>query len=290
MAEATRPDLLAELARVPRDELPGYLATCDANDVIDGLARSFAARLDRKTMTKSGIVLQVIAHTSEDSVTTYITWDKSGPSVSPSYDGSRRPARMEWQRLSDAVEYEFGLITLQGVGLTQRFSMGGSPEELRTIFEAEEVPEKAGKIIRSLQAVKDMSDRQREKALRGLDIDALLLEQQQATNEALRIFNLLDELAGRVIEWRVTDNDKDHVVQSIYADGDYRIALGETVTRDAMLHFLRLQDFAQFLNGKTSVPKVAMEGHLKVDGDFHLLEILGRIPEPFDPVERWATV
>ena len=28
--------------------------------------------------------------------------------------------------------------------------------------------------------------------------------------------------------------------------------------------------------------------NLKVDGDFHLLEVLARIPEPFDPAERWA--
>src|SRR2546423_389252 len=100
MSEATQSDVLAELARIPRDELPRYLAGCDAHDVIDRVARNFAARLDPKVMAKSGIVLQVIAHTSEDSVTTYVTWDKTGPAVSASYDGPRRPARMEWQRLS----------------------------------------------------------------------------------------------------------------------------------------------------------------------------------------------
>ena len=26
------------------------------------------------------------------------------------------------------------------------------------------------------------------------------------------------------------------------------------------------------------------------DGDFHLLEILARLPEPFDPTERWGTL
>lgn len=289
MSSTMHRELFAELAAVPREKLSTRLGDYDPAEVLDALAWSFADRLDTKAMTKSGIVLEIVAHTSEDAVRVYLTWGKGGAEVSRSYDGARPPARMEWQRLTDAVELELGRITLQGVGLTERFSLAASRAELETIFDAEDVPENAGKIIRGLQSVKDMSDRQREKALRNVDIDALLVEQQQATNEALRIFNLLGELSGRVIEWRVGDGDDVHVVQSIYEDGGYRVALGETVQRHALLHFLRLSDFAQFLNGKTTVPKVAMEGHLKVDGDFHLLEILGRIPEPFDPVERWAT-
>lgn len=108
-------------------------------------------------------------------------------------------------------------------------------------------------------------------------------------NEALRIFNLLPELDGRVIEFRIDDGDTTQVVQSIYTADGAREVPGETVTRDALLHFQRVVDFAQWLNGKTNVPAIAMEGHLKVDGDFHLLEILARLPEPFDPTERWAT-
>ena len=34
---------------------------------------------------------------------------------------------MEWQRLSDAIDYELGRITLQGVGLVERFSMVATP-------------------------------------------------------------------------------------------------------------------------------------------------------------------
>ena len=80
------------------------------------------------------------------------------------------------------------------------------------------------------------------------------------------------------------------MVQSIYEADASREVPGETVERHALLHFLRPVDFAHWINGKTNVPAIAMEGHLKVDGDFHLLEILARLPEPFDPVERWGTL
>src|SRR5437763_50736 len=53
----------------PRRNSPG--------GVIDALARNLAARLHLKTMVNSGIVLQIAAHTADDSVTAYITWEKS---------------------------------------------------------------------------------------------------------------------------------------------------------------------------------------------------------------------
>jgi len=196
---------------------------------------------------------------------------------------------MEWQRLSDGVDYELDRITLQGVALVERFSMVGTREEIEAIFDAEDFGDRLGHVIRSLFPSRNLPEKRREKALRGIDVGTLLLEQQQAMNEALRIFNLLPELDGRVIEWRVDDGDTTHVVQSIYSAEGAREVPGETVERHALLHFLRVVDFAHFISGKTNVPTIAMEGHLKVDGDFHLLEILARIPEPFDPTERWGT-
>lgn len=289
MTKTTERDVLDELAAVPRDQLTAALESHDPQDVVDALARRFAARLDAKRMAKSGIVIHEVCHTSEDTVSTYITWTKNGFEVSPSFDGARRPARMEWQRLTDAVDYELDRITLQGVALVERFSMSGTREEIEAIFDAEDVGNRLGHAIRSLFANRNLPEKKREKALRGMDVATLLLEQQQAMNEALRIFNLLPELDGRVIEWRVDDGDKSHVVQSIYSVDGAREVPGETVERHALLHFLRVVDFAHFISGKTNVPTIAMEGHLKVDGDFHLLEILARIPEPFDPAERWGT-
>jgi hypothetical protein len=290
MSQVIDRDVLDELAVVPRDQLAAALADRDPQVVIDALARRFAARLDQKRLAKSGIVLQEICHTNDDVVSTYITWSKSGFEVSPTYDGPRRPARMEWQRLSDAVDYELDRITLQGVALVERFSMAGTHEEIETIFDAEDVGRRVGHVIRSIWSSRNLGDRPREKALRGVDIAALLLEQQQAMNEALRIFNLLPELAGRVIEFRIDEGDRTHVVQSIYEADSVREVPGETVERHALLHFLRPVDFAHWINGKTNVPAIAMEGNLKVDGDFHLLEILARLPEPFDPAERWGTL
>lgn len=290
MSQVVERDVLVELADVPADQLGVALADHDPQVVIDALARRFAARLDTKRMAKSGIVIHEVCHTADDVVSTYITWSKSGFDVSPNYSGTRRPTRMEWQRLSDAVSYELDRITLQGVALVERFSMAGTPEEVETIFEAEDVGHRLGHVIRSIWSSRNQPERQREKALRGLDTAGLLLEQQQAMNEALRIFNLLPELAGRVIEFRIDDGDRTHVVQSIYEADMAREVPGETVERHALLHFNRVVDFAQWINGKTNVPAIAMEGHLKVDGDFHLLEILARLPEPFDPVERWGTL
>ncbi|HUP84155.1 MAG TPA: hypothetical protein VM143_00685 [Acidimicrobiales bacterium] len=290
MSQVIDRDVLEELASVPRDQLATALAEEDPQVVIDAVARRFAARLDAKRLAKSGIVIQEICHTNDDVVSTYITWSKSGFELSPTYAGTRRPTRMEWQRLSDAVHYELDRITLQGVALVERFSMAGTPEEIETIFDAEAVGDRVGHVIRSLWASRNLPDRQREKALRGVDIGALLLEQQRAMNEALRIFNLLPELAGRVIEFRIDDGDTTHVVQSIYEADGAREVPGETVERHALLHFQRPVDFAHWINGKTNVPAIAMEGHLKVDGDFHLLEILARLPEPFDPTERWGTL
>jgi hypothetical protein len=246
--------------------------------------------MDQSAMGNARIVVQYTCHTADDSISRFIVWDKKGWTLSDSYDGDHPAARMEWQRLSDAVRYELGRITLQGVGLVGRFSMQATRADMEVIVESENPPEGGGKIIRSLKRASVLSGRQLEKLLKSVDVDALLLEQQQATNEALRIFNLLGELSGNVIEWRVGEGNDEHIVQSIYENGNARVALGETVERGALLHFLRLKDFADFLNGHTTVPKIAMEGNLKVDGDFHLLEILGRIPEPFDPVERWGTL
>ena len=290
MTQVTQGDVLDELAAVPRSELSAALDERDPQVVVDSLARRFASRLDRKRMAKSGIVIHEVFHTSDDAVSTYITWDKSGFDVSPTYAGTRRPTRMEWQRLSDAVDYELDRITLQGVALVERFSMLGTSEEVETIFDAEDVGTRMGHVIRSIWSSRNLGERQREKALRGLDVAGLLMEQQQAMNEALRIFNLLPELDGRVIEFRIDEGDKTHVVQSIYSADGSREVPGETVERHALLHFLRPVDFAQWINGKTNVPAIAMEGHLKVDGDFHLLEILARLPEPFDPSERWGTL
>ncbi|HVM08353.1 MAG TPA: hypothetical protein VM345_07825 [Acidimicrobiales bacterium] len=289
MSQTIERDVLEELAAVPRDQLSVRLDELDPQMVVDAVARRFAARLDRKQMGKSGIVIQEVCHTNDDAVSTYITWSKHGFDVSPTYVGTRRPTRMEWQRLSDAVDYELDRITLQGVALVERFSMAGTSEEIETIFNAENVGNRMGHVIRSIWSSRNMPERQREKALRGLDVGMLLLEQQQAMNEALRIFNLLPELDGRVIEFRIDEGDKTHVVQSIYTADGAREVPGETVERHALLHFLRPVDFAQWINGKTNVPAIAMEGHLKVDGDFHLLEILARLPEPFDPAERWGT-
>ena len=286
----TERDVLEELATVPREQLAIALEKYDPDLVVDALARSFVRRLDHKTMTKAGIVIHVVCHTSDDSASTYITWTKSGFEVTRTYDGERHPTRMEWQRLRDAVDYELDRITLQGVALVERFRMTGTPQEIDTIFAAEDVGTRLGHVIRSLWPTRNMSERQREKALRGIDVDTLLLEQQQAMNEALRIFNLLPELSGRVIEWRVGEGDDVHIVQSIYEDGGAREVLGGQVERHALLHFLRVVDFAHFISGKTTVPAVAMKGHVKVDGDFHLLEVLARIPEPFDPTERWGTL
>ncbi len=290
MSQVIEPDVLEELKEVPRGQLAAALGDLDPQAVIDALARRFAARLDPKRMVKSGVVIHEVFHTNEDVVSTYITWSKSGFEVSPTYEGPRRPTRMEWQRLSDAVDYELDRITLQGVSLVERFSMAGTPEEIETIFDAEDVGNRVGRVIRSIWSSRNLPERRREKALHGVDVARLLLEQQQAMNEALRIFNLLPELAGRVIEFRVDEGDKTHIVQSIYeADGASEVP-GETVERHALLHFLRVVDFAQWINGKTNVPAIAMEGHLKVDGDFHLLEILARLPEPFDPAERWGSL
>ena len=289
MTKTVERDVLDELAAVPRAELVAALDRVDPQVVADALARRFARRLDPKRMMKSGIVIQEVFHTSEDTVSTYITWTKNGFEVSPTFVGSRRPTRMEWQRLSDAVDYELDRITLQGVALVERFSMAGTRDEIETIFDAEDVGNRLGHAIRSLFASRNLPEKRREKALRGVDVATLLLEQQQAMNEALRIFNLLPELDGRVIEWRVDEGDKSHVVQSIYSVDGSREVPGETVERHALLHFLRVVDFAHFISGKTNVPTIAMQGNLKVDGDFHLLEILARIPEPFDPTERWGT-
>lgn len=290
MTQIVDRDVLAELAAVPREGLAAALEEYDPEVVVEALARRFATRLDRKAMTKAGIVVHMVCHTSEDSASAYITWTKNGVDVTGGYDGERRPTRMEWQRLTDAVDYELDHITLQGVALVERFSMAGTSEEIETIFAVEDVATRAGHVIRSLWPSRNMSERQREKALRGIDVDALLLEQQRAMNEALRIFNLLPELAGRVIEWRVGDGDDVSIVQSIYEADGAREVFGEQVERHALLHFLRPVDFAHFISGKTTVPAVAMEGNVKVDGDFHLLEILARIPEPFDPAVRWGTL
>jgi len=289
MAQMVQGDVLDELAAVPPDELAAAIDRCDPQRLADVLAARFAARLDVKRMAKSGIVIEEVFHTADDVVSTFITWTKSGFDVSSAYDGPRRPTRIEWQRLSDAVDYELDRITLQGVALVERVTMVGTSEELDTIFGAEDVGRRRGHVIRSVFSSRNEPEKKREKSLRGIDVAGLLLEQQQAMNEALRIFNLLPELDGRVIEFRIDDGDTTHVVQSIYAADGAREVPGETVERHALLHFQRVVDFAQWLNGKTNVPAIAMEGHLKVDGDFHLLEILARLPEPFDPTVRWAT-
>ena len=289
MAQMVQGDVLDELAAVPPDELAAAIDRCDPQRLADVLAARFAARLDVKRMAKSGIVIEEVFHTADDVVSTFITWTKSGFDVSSTYDGPRRPTRIEWQRLSDAVDYELDRITLQGVALVERVTMVGTSEELDTIFGAEDVGRRRGHVIRSVFSSRNEPEKKREKSLRGIDVAGLLLEQQQAMNEALRIFNLLPELDGRVIEFRIDDGDTTHVVQSIYAADGAREVPGETVERHALLHFQRVVDFAQWLNGKTNVPAIAMEGHLKVDGDFHLLEILARLPEPFDPTVRWAT-
>jgi hypothetical protein len=289
MTQMMQDDVLDELGALPPDDLPKAIERCDPQVLGDALARRFAGRLDAKRMAKSGIVIQEVFHTTEDVVSTFITWTKSGFDVDPSFDGARRPTRIEWQRLSDAVDYELDRITLQGVALVERVSMVGTSEEIDTIFDAEDVGARLGHVIRSVFSSRNQPEKKREKSLRGIDVAGLLLEQQQAMNEALRIFNLLPELDGRVIEFRIDDGDKTHVVQSIYSSDGAREVPGETVERHALLHFQRVVDFAQWLNGKTNVPAIAMEGHLKVDGDFHLLEILARLPEPFDPTERWAT-
>lgn len=288
MTQMTHGDVLEELGAVPPDELGAAIDRCDPQELGDALARRFAVRLDAKRMAKSGIAIQEVFHTTEDVVSTFITWTKNGFDVSPTFDGDRRPTRIEWQRLSDAVDYELDRITLQGVALVERVTMVGTSEEIDTIFDAEHVGNRLGHVIRSVFASRNEPEKKREKSLRGVDVAGLLLEQQQAMNEALRIFNLLPELDGRVIEFRIDDGDKTHVVQSIYTADGAREVPGETVERHALLHFQRVVDFAQWLNGKTNVPAIAMEGHLKVDGDFHLLEILARLPEPFDPTVRWA--
>jgi hypothetical protein len=280
--------MLNELGALPREDLAVAIDGCDPQALADVLAHRFAARLDAKRMAASGIVIQEVFHTNEDVVSTFITWTKSGFEVAPSFDGTRRPTRIEWQRLSDAVDYELDRITLQGVALVERVTMVGTSEEIDTIFDAEDVGSRLGHVIRSVFSSRNESEKKREKSLRGVDVAGLLLEQQQAMNEALRIFNLLPELDGRVIEFRIDDGDTTHVVQSIYSADAAREVPGETVERHALLHFQRVVDFAQWLNGKTNVPAIAMEGHLKVDGDFHLLEILARLPEPFDPTQRWA--
>lgn len=282
--------LLPAFADTPDADIDEAIAAHDPGVLVEELARRLASRMDPGPMGKAGVVVQYTCHTADDSISRFVTWDPKGWALAASYDGARQPAKMEWQRLTDAVRYELGRITLQGVGLVGRFSMAATRADIQTIIASERPPEGGGKIIRGLKAVGELSGRAREKALRAVDVDALLLEQQQATNEALRIFNLLDELSGNVIEWRVGDGSDEHIVQSIYRDGEYRVELGEPEQRAALLHFSRLTDFVDFLNGHTTVPKVAMEGNLKVDGDFHLLEILGRIPEPFDPVERWGTL
>lgn len=289
MTQMKQGDVLDELGALPPGQLAEAIEQSDAQALADVLARRFAARLDAKRMAKSGIVIEEVFHTTEDVVSTFITWSKSGFDVSHTFDGTRRPTRIEWQRLSDAVDYELDRITLQGVALVERVSMVGTSDEIDTIFDAEDVGTRLGHVIRSVFSSRNQPEKKREKSLRGIDVAGLLLEQQQAMNEALRIFNLLPELDGRVIEFRIDDNDKTHVVQSIYSADGAREVPGETVERHALLHFQRVVDFAQWLNGKTNVPAIAMEGHLKVDGDFHLLEILARLPEPFDPTERWAT-
>lgn len=289
MAQLMQGDVLDELSTVAPGELAAAIARCDPQLLADALARRFAARLDAKRMAKSGIVIQEVFHTAEDVVSTFITWTKGGFEVSPTFDGSRQLTRIEWQRLSDAVDYELDRITLQGVALVERVTMVGTSEEIDTIFSAEDVGTRRGHVIRSVFSSRNEPAKKREKSLRGVDVAGLLLEQQQAMNEALRIFNLLPELDGRVIEFRIDDGDTTHVVQSIYSADGAREVPGETVERHALLHFQRVVDFAQWLNGKTNVPAIAMEGHLKVDGDFHLLEILARLPETFDPTERWAT-
>ena len=289
MGQIVQGDVLDELAPLPKAELAAAVERCDPQALAEVLARRFAARLDAKRMAKSGIVVQQVFHTTEDVVSAFITWTKGGFEVAPTYDGPRQPTRIEWQRLSDAVEYELDRITLQGVALVERVSMVGTSDEIDTIFAAEDVGDRMGHVIRSVFSSRNEPEKKREKSLRGIDVAGLLLEQQQAMNEALRIFNLLPELDGRVIEFRIDDGDKTHVVQSIYSADGAREVPGETVERHALLHFQRVVDFAQWLNGKTNVPAIAMEGHLKVDGDFHLLEILARLPEPFDPTQRWAT-
>lgn len=289
MTQITRRDMLDELGALPHGELAAAIDDRDPQALADVLARRYAARLDAKRLGKSGIVVQEVFHTTDDVVSTYITWTKNGFDVMPDYEGGRQPTRIEWQRLSDAVDYELDRITLQGVALVERVSMVGTSEELDTLFDAEHVGSRRGHVIRSVFSSRNEPERKREKSLRGIDVAGLLLEQQQAMNEALRIFNLLPELDGRVIEFRLDDGDTTHVVQSIYTADGAREVPGESVERHALLHFQRVVDFAQWLNGKTNVPAIAMEGHLKVDGDFHLLEILARLPEPFDPTERWAT-
>jgi hypothetical protein len=289
MTQVTQGDMLDELGALPRTELAGAIDRCDPQALADALAGRFAARLDPKRMAKSGIVIHEVFHTTEDVISTYITWTKSGFDVAPAFDGTRRPTRIEWQRLSDAVDYELDRITVQGVALVERVTMVGTSDELDTIFDAEDVGSRRGHVIRSVFSSRNEPEKKRVKSLRGIDVGGLLLEQQQAMNEALRIFNLLPELDGRVIEFRLDDGDTTHVVQSIYTADSAREVPGETVERHALLHFQRVVDFVQWLNGKTNVPAIAMEGHLTVDGDFHLLEILARLPEPFDPTERWAT-
>lgn len=289
MTQMMQGDVLDELGALPPGELAAAIDRCDPQLLGDVLAHRFAARLDVKRMAKSGIVVQEVFHTTEDVVSTFIVWTKNGFEVTRTFDGPRRPTRIEWQRLGDAVDYELDRITLQGVALVERVTMVGTSEEIDTIFDAENVGTRLGHVIRSVFSSRNEPEKKREKSLRGIDVAGLLLEQQQAMNEALRIFNLLPELDGRVIEFRIDDGDTTHVVQSIYSSDRAREVPGETVERHALLHFQRVVDFAQWLNGKTNVPAIAMEGHLKVDGDFHLLEILARLPEPFDPTERWAT-
>lgn len=146
----TQGDMLDELGALPHSELGAAIDGCDPQALADVLARRFAARLDAKRMAKSGIVIQEIFHTTDDVVSTYITWTKSGFEVTPTFDGTRRPARIEWQRLSDAVNYELDRITLQGVALVERVTMVGTSEEIDTIFDAENVGSRRGHVIRSV--------------------------------------------------------------------------------------------------------------------------------------------
>src|SRR5436190_21951004 len=104
-------DVLGELATVPRSELAAAIERHEPEAVVHALAEAFAERVDAKAMAKSGVVVHYLCHTSDASASAFIEWTKGGATITPSYAGQRRPARMEWQRISDAVDYELGRIT-----------------------------------------------------------------------------------------------------------------------------------------------------------------------------------
>lgn len=280
---------LATLASAPDADLEQHLASIDHEALLDEMLDLTARRLDGAVLGKAGVALEVVSHAAEATLVRYVSWNGTGHDISAGPTGSERIVRFEWQKLSDVVRYELGRLMLESLGLIGRFEMAGAREDLALLLRAEEVPHGVGAALRAVNRHRDLEGRALEKALRDIEVAPVLLDQQRATNEAVMLFGMLGELDGRIVEWRVGEGPGMVAAQSSYSAGGFSTVLDGGKPPSATLHFLEKLDFYQWNMGRADVPTLAVSGKLRFDGDFGVIENLGRLPEPFDPVQRWGS-